>query len=111
MQSGNLAVSDVALAQAVAAAVQALPGVAELSAGHPVEVATYGAHEKVRGVSVRKVDGGLDVDVHVCAQYASNLDLNALAARVRAAALQSLQAAGATRVTRIDVVFDDVRLG
>jgi len=74
-------------------------------------VATYGAHEKVQGVIVRRVEGALDVDVHVCAQYASSLDFNRLAARVREATVQSLQAAGATQVNRIDVVFDDVRIG
>jgi hypothetical protein len=113
MQSsdGDLAVSDVTFARAVAAAVKALPGVAELSHGQSVEVATYGAHEKVQGVSVRRVEGALDVDVHVCAEYASSLDFNELAARVREATAQSLQAAGASRISRIDVVFDDVRIG
>jgi hypothetical protein len=111
MQSGNLAVSDVAFAQAVAAAVRALPSVADLSPGRSAEVATYGAHEKVRGVSVRKVDGALDVGVHVCAQYATSLDLNELASRIREATLLALETAGATRVSRVDVVFDDVRIG
>ena len=111
MQGGNLVISDVALARAIAVAVRAVPGVAELSPGQSVEVATYGAHEKVQGVIVRRVEGALDVDVHVCAQYASSLDFNRLAARVREATVQSLQAAGATQVNRIDVVFDDVRIG
>jgi uncharacterized alkaline shock family protein YloU len=110
MDSASLALSDVAFAQAIATAVRAVPGVAELSPGRSAEVATYGAHEKVQGVLVRKVDGALNVDVHVCARYASSLDFNELASRIRDATAQSLQAAGATRVSRIDVVFDDVRL-
>ena len=110
VQSGNLAVSDVAFAQAVAAAVRTLPGVAALSPGRSAEVATYGPHEKVQGVIVRTVDGALDVDVHVCAHYASSLDFNELAARIRAASVQALEFTGAARVGRIDVVFDDVRV-
>ena len=110
MQSGNLAVNDIAFAQAVAAAVRTLPGVAALSPGRHAEAATYGAHEKVQGVIARTVDGAVDVDVHVCAQYASSLDFNELAARIRAATVQALEFTGAARVGRVDVVFDDVRL-
>ena len=110
MHSGNLAISNLAFAQAIAVAVRALPGVAELSPGRSVEVATYGAHEKIHGVIVRTIDGALEVDVHVCAQYASSLDLTKLAWSIREATIQSLEVAGATRVSRIDVAFDDVRL-
>jgi hypothetical protein len=110
MQSGNLAVSDVAFALAVAAAVKTLSGVAALSPGRPVEVATYGPHEKVQGVLVRTVDGAVEADVHVVAQYASSLDFNELAARIRSATVQALEFTGAARVGHVDVTFDDVRL-
>jgi uncharacterized alkaline shock family protein YloU len=110
MQSGHLAIGNLAFAQAIAVAVRALPGVAELSPGRSVEVATYGAHKKILGVIVRTADGALEVDVHVCAQYATSLDLTELALRIREATIQSLEVAGATRVRRIDVAFDDVRL-
>jgi uncharacterized alkaline shock family protein YloU len=110
MDGGLAHVSEVTLAQAIVAAVQSVPGVAQLSTGQFAEVATYGAHEKVQGVSVRPTADGLDIEVHVCARYVDSLNLDELAARVRKAARQSLEAAGATRVSRIDVVIDDLSI-
>ena len=107
---GDAQVSEVALAQAIAAAVRGVPGVAELSPGRFAEVATYGAGEKVRGVIVRPTAEGLDIEVHVCARYGDSLVLDELATRVREATRRSVEAAGAPRVSRIDVAFDDLSI-
>src|SRR5215469_291952 len=98
MDGGRAHVSEVTLAQAIVAAVHSVPGVANVSAGRFAEVATYGAGEKVQGVLVRPAADGLDVEVHVCAHYVESLNLDELAARVREAARQSLEAAGGTPV-------------
>jgi uncharacterized alkaline shock family protein YloU len=108
MDGGQAHVSEVTLAQSVVAAVQSVPGVAHLSAGRFAEVATYGPREKVQGVIVRSTHDGLDVEVHVCARYVDALSLDDLAAHVREAARQSIEAAGATRISRIDVAIDDL---
>jgi uncharacterized alkaline shock family protein YloU len=108
MDGGQARVSEVALAQAIVAAIQSVPGVASVSTGRFAEVATYGAGEKVQGVIVRSTADGLDVEVHVCAHYVESLNLDELAARVREAARQSLAAAGGTPVSRIDVAIDDL---
>ena len=105
MKGGGAHVSEVTLAHAIVAAVRLVPGVADVSAGRFAEVATYGAREKVQGVSVQPTTDGLDVEVHVCAPYADTLVLDELATRVREAARHSVEAAGGTRVSRIDVIF------
>jgi nitroreductase len=110
MDRSDAPVSELELAQGIAAAVRAVPGVADLSPGRFVEVATYGAREKVRGVSVRQTTETLDVEVHVCAQYAASLVLTELAALVRESIRQSVGASGAGMVSQTDVVFDDVRV-
>jgi uncharacterized alkaline shock family protein YloU len=110
MDSSDAPGSEVELAQAVAAAVRAVPGVADLSPGRFVEVATYGAREKVRGVIVRQTAESLDVEVHVCAQYAASLMLTELAALVRESIRHSVGASSARTVSQTDVVFDDVRV-
>jgi hypothetical protein len=56
-------------AEAVAAAVEACPSVSRLTAGSGVEVATYLAGRRVRGV---RLDGGT-VEVHVAARYGAVL--------------------------------------
>jgi uncharacterized alkaline shock family protein YloU len=105
---GDTHVTEVTLAQAIVAAVRSVPGVADVSAGRFAEVATYGAREKVKGVIVRPTADGLDVEVHVCAHYADSLVLDELANRVREAARESVEAAGVTRVSHIDVAVDDL---
>jgi uncharacterized alkaline shock family protein YloU len=110
VNSSDAPVSEVALAQAVAAAVRAVPGVADLSPGRFVEVATYGAREKVRGVIVKQTAESLDVEVHVCARYAASLVLTELAALVRESISQCVGASGAGMVRQTNVVIDDVRV-
>jgi hypothetical protein len=84
--------------------------VAEVSPGRFAEAATYGPGERVRGVVVGRAAGALDVEVHLCALYADSLVLPELAARVRSAVRQSVEARGAGLLRRIDVVFDDLRV-
>jgi hypothetical protein len=110
MDGGQAHVGEVALAQAVVAAVRLVPGVADVSAGRFAEVATYGAGEKVQGVIVRATADGLDVEVHICAHYVDSLVMDELAARVREATRHALDAAGATPLSRIDVAIDDLQV-
>jgi uncharacterized alkaline shock family protein YloU len=101
-------VSELTLARAIAAAVRTVPGVADLSPGRFAEVATYRAGDKVPGVVVKRGEDALEVEVHVCARYADSLALNELATRVRETTRQSIEASGTTRISRIDVAFDDI---
>ena len=83
---------------------------ADVSPGRFAEAATYGPGEKVGGVVVGRAGGALDIEVHVCALYADSLVLPELAARVRSAVRQSVEALGAGPLGRIDVAFDDLRV-
>jgi uncharacterized alkaline shock family protein YloU len=111
MDSGGVQVSEVSLARAVVAAVRRVPSVADVSTGRFAEAATYGPGEKVRGVVVGRARGALDIEVHLCALYADSLVLPELAARVRSAVRQSVEALGAGPLGRVDVAFDDLRVG
>ncbi len=99
--------SEVSLARAVVAAVRAVPSVADVAPGWFAELATG---EKVRGVVLGRAGGGLDIEVHLCVLYADSLVLPELAARVRDAVHQLVEALGAGPLGRVDVVFDDVCL-
>jgi hypothetical protein len=110
MDSSDAPASEASLARAIVAAVRAVPGVADLSPTRSVELATYGAREKVQGIVINATDRVLDVEVHVCAQYSESLVLAELADRVRNAIRQSVDATRVGRTGRIDVVFDDVRV-
>jgi len=92
MDSGSVQVSEVSLARGVAAAVRRVPSVADVSAGRFAEAATYGPGEKVHGVVVGRAGGALDIEVHLCALYGDSLVLPELAARVRSAVRQSVEA-------------------
>jgi len=90
------------VARTVAARIAGVPGVAGLSAGLGVEVATYYAGGKTAGVVVH--DGV--VAVHVVIE---TLPVAAVAERVRQAAQNGLTELGCT--ARVDVVIEDVVLG
>jgi uncharacterized alkaline shock family protein YloU len=109
MDLGHPRISDIAVAQATAEAVCAVPGVADLSPGRVVEVATYGPGQIVRGVAVNRTDGALRVAVHFIAVFAPSLNLPALADRVRRAVTEVVENLGAGPVERIDVTVDDLR--
>jgi len=108
MSSGVVSVSEVSLARAVVAAVRAVSGVVDVSPGRFAEAATYGPRQKVAGVMVGRVGGALVIEVHLCARYTDTLVLPELAARVRIAVRESVEALGARPLGHVDVVFDDV---
>ena len=110
MDRGSLQVSEVSIARAIVAAVRTVPGVAEVSPGRFAEVATYGPGEQVRGVVLGRTAGALDIEVHLCARYANSLVLAELAARVRSAVGQTVEALGVGPVQRMDIAFDDLRV-
>jgi hypothetical protein len=110
MDSGGLQVTDVSIAQAIVAAVRALPGVADVSPGRFAEAATYGRGERVLGVALGRVAGAFDIEVHLCALYSDSLILPELAARVRSTVRQTVEGLGAGLLQRIDVAFDDLRV-
>jgi uncharacterized alkaline shock family protein YloU len=87
-----------------------VPGVADVSPGRFAEAATYGPGEKVRGVAVGRAAEALNIEVHLCAWYADSLVLPELAAQVRSAVRQSVEALDVGRLRRIDVAFDDLRV-
>ena len=110
MDAAGAHASEVSLARAVVAAVRGVPSVANLSPGRFAEAATYGPGERVRGVVIRRAGSALDIEVHVCALYVDSLVLPELAARVRTAVRQAVEAFGAGPLGRIDVAFDDLRV-
>ena len=111
MERGDVLSNKVALARAIIAAVQAVPGVAEVSHAAIGGVATYGGGERVPGVAVSvRDDGSVDIEVHVCAVYTDSLVLGELAASIRKAIRHTVEAARGRAPGRIDVVFDDMRI-
>lgn len=102
-------VSDITVARAVATAVGAVPGVADLSPGAVAEVATYGPGDSIRGVAVHRVNGDFNVDVHIIARYSPTVDLQALANRVRRAVTGAIEQLGVGLIHRIDVTIADLR--
>lgn len=109
MHQEKTSVGDIAVAKAAAAAVSAIPGVADLSPGKVAEVATYGPGETVRGVAVHRVNGAFDVEVHVIARYPPSGNLPSLADRVRRAVAEAAEQLGAAPIRGIDVTIDDLR--
>jgi hypothetical protein len=94
-------VDRAALAASVASALMQVPGVARLSPGAGVEVATQFAGGKVVGVGVRD-------DAVIAHLVIDRLPLDQVARAARAAAEAVLAALGVAR--RLDLVIDDVDL-
>lgn len=109
MASGGMLTRQLELARALVAAVRAVPGVSDVTAGQVGEVATYGPGEKVSGALVALTGEGVMVEVHICAQYADTLVLPELADRVRRAVRDIITSAGVGHVIRVDVAIDDLR--
>ncbi len=105
----HTALDEIVIARAIAAAVRAVPGVAEVSPGR-FTTATYGPGQVVRGVGVARAGGLLDIDIHLIAIYGADVDLPELAERVREAARAALDGLGVEGVGRIDVTVDDLRV-
>jgi len=99
---------EVTIARALATAVRHVPGVADISAGHLVEVATYGPAARVLGVAVQRGPGGWQIAVHVRAVYTATLDLRQLAARLRTTVREALARLGVEAIEAIDVAIDDL---
>lgn len=59
---------DASLARQVASAALEVPGVAGLSPGTEVEIATYGPGERVRGIRLHRGRTGVEVEVHLVAR-------------------------------------------
>lgn len=108
MDQEKTRVDDIAVARAAAAAVRAVPGVADLSPGGVAEVATYGPGETVHGVAVHRVNGTFDVDVHVIARYIPSTNLQALANRVRLATAEAIDELGTGPIQCVNVTIDDL---
>jgi hypothetical protein len=89
------------IAAAIADAVTSVPGVAGLTGGEGVEIATFFAGGKVVGVHL----GEDEVDVHI---VADRTPLTQVADEAAAAALRVLSAAGDKR--RVRVYVDDVAI-
>lgn len=100
--------SELAIARAVAGAVQQVPGVAGISPGRFAEAATYGPGARVRGVVVRWGANGLEVAVHLRVVYGPALVLTALADQARRAARQAIADLEAGPIRRIDIAIDDL---
>ncbi len=122
---------DIEIAQAIVRAARTVPGVSDIAPGHFALVATYGVHERVPGVALRRTgDDALYVEAHV------SLDANAvmppspapstlaagierpdthgapvlllLAEHIRLAIHNAIHALGLPPPARIDVVMDDM---
>lgn len=122
--------SDIAFARAVVAAMRATPGVADLSSGLMVLAATYGAHERVVGVVVRRSSPhSATVEVHVVLEVAAGLNdatrgdnsietpgdasevavLAQAASRIRAAVDGVAARMNLTPLATVDVYIDDIQ--
>ena len=101
MTAQPVRVDRAVLAAAVATALARVPGVARLSPGTGVEVATQFAGGKVVGVGVR--DDAVVADLVV-----DRLPVDRVARTARAAAEAALADLGVAR--RLDLVIDDVEL-
>lgn len=133
-------VSDIAFARAIAVAVRATPGVADLSPGLMALAATYGPHERVVGVVVRHTSAhdthethgtDVEVDVHVIVAIEAAADsvargdesratpsgeasdvavLTQIASRVRAAVYRVASSMNLAPLPTVDVLIDDIEL-
>lgn len=101
MTTQPVQVDRAALAASVASALTQVPGVARLSPGTGVEVATQFAGGKVVGVGVRD-------DAVIAHLVIDRLPLDQVARAARAAAESALADLGAAH--RLDLVIDDVDL-
>lgn len=124
--------SDIAFARAVADAVRATPGIADLSPGLMVLAATYGPNERVVGVAVRHISPhDVAVEVHVIVateispsdarredspevappgEPSDGATLVRIADRVRAAVYRVASSMNLVPIPTVDVFIDDIRV-
>lgn len=98
---------DVALAQAVRAAVLAVPGVLGISPGVGYVEATYGRGKQVEGVGVRTEHGRIVTNVHL---IIAETPIPALARRARATIRRTIEGTSAELVGPINLYIDDMQL-
>lgn len=122
-------VSDFAIASAVAQAVRAVRGVADLTPGTVALEATYGSGQRVDGVVIHHLSPDeIALEVHVAlsepecklavadsapdasghAPEASGL-LPVIASRIRSAVFDVARGISPVALTRVDVLIDDLR--
>lgn len=123
--------SDIALAGAIAQAVRAVPGVADLSPGLGAPAATYGPGQRVSGIVVRHLAPAPDqlaIGVHVVLSESSceaaTTDargspapyrpegpsaMSAIADRIREAARATVRSMALPAPVGVDVFVDDLR--
>lgn len=106
--SGQSSLDSIAVARAVKAAVEAVPGVAAISAGRYARIGTYGPESIVRGIAVSQIRGKISFEVHIIA-FSSAASLPALAESVRDAARETARIQGVGSVHQINVVIEDLR--
>jgi hypothetical protein len=121
--------SAVQIAEAIARAVGEVPGVAALSPGRDVTVATHGPGKAVRGIVMhQRADGSLEVEVHVVVAEAAlegmlarlradpatpdaaqKAVLPVLAEEIRRHVVRAVQGAVGRAPALVDVYFDDLQ--
>jgi hypothetical protein len=126
--------SDIAIARAVAEAVRAMPMVLDLSPGIVALAATYGPHERVTGVVVRRLNAhNITIEVHVVLQGslhdgsqqaearggASHREASARTTRtavltrsaeqIRRAVYRAVQGLGMAAPAGVDVLIEDIQ--
>ena len=126
--------SDIAIARAVAEAVRATPMVLDLSPGIAELAVTYGPHERVMGVVVRRPNShDITIEVHVVlqgslhdesqqaearggasqreapARTTRNAVLTRSAERIRRSVYRAVQGQGMAPPAGVDVLIEDVR--
>lgn len=98
----------VTVAQAVRAAIEAVPDVVAVSAGRFARVGTYGPNGIVQGVALSREADGVRFEIHIVAS-SSVQNLQDLAESVRNVTRDTARNFGLDPVQRIDVVIEDLR--
>ncbi len=110
-EKGVSTLTPVAIAKAIAAVVEKVPGIAGIGSGIFAEAATYGPGNKVEGVVVGLDHDQATIEIHAIVASSGpypRLNLIDLADRVRHEVLRVLARLHIDAVGRVDVVFDDV---
>lgn len=106
MAGSNDRISSVAIARAVAEAVDSLPSVAGLHAGSVGEIATYGLGERIAGVRVSADRPDPAIAVHIIAVFGGPLEETGTT--VRHTVFETVESvAPSVRPSRVDVHIRD----
>lgn len=96
------------MARAIASAAASAPGVASLGSGPSEGFATYGPHETVEGVAIRRTTNGAIASIAIVAEYQPDRSLIELAGKVRRRALRAAAEVAAGGVDAVDVTIQDL---